>query len=432
VEATAKPITKISDITLEKSPQCKTISVLEKLIYILGFVVLVAIRMPKIWRGRFWAEEGTVFLQNAWHEPWYKALFFVYGGYLNLIANFATIVARNILPLAQAPYASSLIALVIQTVPTILLCCSRQKWLQNQTTLIAALLLVALPSTHEIWISSIGSQFHLNLCTVLVLVLETQTTGAIKWLQYALLVVAPLTGLGPSLLLPLFIARAIIDKSKQRAVQATLLGLASAAQFFIFYQPQTRPPLGISLPLLLHAMFMRYLVEPFLGWTEATPIGNKLHDAFVHGNPSIPIMVITLALFIAFGIAVWRSKKAEPIYLFLSGILMTVVPFAAALGDRSDFICVGWSSRYVFAPQVSYELAILSLSQISSGWTRKIYQGIIVWLLVIGLHDYFFTPSWVSCGPNWQAEVAQWQKNPNCVLSIWPGGWFVRLQPRPR
>ena len=62
----------------------------ERLAYILFFALQVAGRMPQIsGEGRFWAEEGRIFFENAWNLPWSEALIVSYGGYLNICANLA-------------------------------------------------------------------------------------------------------------------------------------------------------------------------------------------------------------------------------------------------------------------------------------------------------------------------------------------------------
>jgi hypothetical protein len=39
----------------------------ERVLFVLGFAVLTAIRFPNApWYGRFWAEEGSLFYANAW------------------------------------------------------------------------------------------------------------------------------------------------------------------------------------------------------------------------------------------------------------------------------------------------------------------------------------------------------------------------------
>ena len=59
------------------------------------FGLLVCARMPMIVvDGRLWAEEGNHFFESAWCMAPGSALFVSFGGYLNLVANAASVAAR--------------------------------------------------------------------------------------------------------------------------------------------------------------------------------------------------------------------------------------------------------------------------------------------------------------------------------------------------
>ncbi len=394
---------------------------------LLGIALLIAVRIPSIWtQGRFWAEEGSIFFVNAWHVPWYKVLLFTYGGYLNFAANLAAVLANHLVSLEWAPYVSIIFAFLIQIFPAALLCLSKQKWLQDIKMLLAALLIViTLPFSHEVWLTSISTQCHLNLCAGLILALEPGV-GSIALFQYILLFFAPLSGPGASFLVPLFIARAVIDRSKSRAIQAAILGLAAALQLLFFYHPADRQ-LGISPPLLLNVFFVKHLLEPFLG-QQSESLVDPLRDSFVAGHASIVAMLVALIVFGIFAVAIWRTGKAEPIWFFLSGMLMAILSYCGALGNRVDLLFAYAANRYVFAPQILLELSLLSLSCVSRGRIRLISTALIIWLVVIGLREYFYTPGMFSVGPSWRSEVRQWRKNPEYKLEIWPKGWYVTLQ----
>ena len=400
-----------------------------KIALLFAAAVLIAIRIPTIWsHGRFWAEEGTIFFVHARYLPWCKALFFSYYGYMNFAANLAAVLANNLVPLEQAPYISTIFAFIIQILPIALLCLSEQKWLQDRKILLAALLIVIiLPFSTEVWLSSIGSQCHLNLCVGIILALAPGA-GLIAFYQYVLLIFAPLSGPGAAFLLPLFILRAIIDRSQKRAVQATVLGLGTVLQLLFFYHHGVRS-LGINPVLLLNVFYVKHLLEPLFGQLQSYPLGIHLHDSFAAGHISWRITIETFVAFSIFALTVWRSRKAEPIYFFLGGIIMASLSYCGALGDRIDLLNAGACDRYAYAPQVLLELSLLSLSCMSSGWTRIISRALIIWIIVIGLHEYFYIPEGSRNGPNWQSEIRQWRKDPNHVLAIWPKGWYMRLKP---
>jgi hypothetical protein len=416
----------------------KTIAItaLEKSVYVLLFALLIAVRIPKILDGRLWAEEGTVFFRHAWQFPWEKALWLSYGGYLNISANLAGILARYLVPLEKACYVTSIFGLIVQTFPVILLCSSNQKWLQDRKTLISAILLIAtMPLSQEIWLSCIGSQCHLNLCVALILVLTPQS-GPSGWFQKFVLLLGPLSGPGSALLVPLFALRAWLDRSKPRLIQTLILGISAVIQFAFFWHPAERASLtststevlGIDPLLLLNVFFVKHILGPLLGIIETTEITDGWANAYAKGlmvSPQTAVLAAVIIALSAYG--VWRSKNVEPKWFFLSGVTLWVISNFGALGTRTALLNPTLCERYVFAPQILFELAILYVASVSRGWKRTLSWSIIVWLLVIGIHEYFWTPAFYGEGPSWRQEVHKWRQDPGHLLNIWPSGWTVQL-----
>ena len=60
-----------------------------------AFILLIAVRLPEVLlKGRFWAEEGSVYFVDAWRKPFFDALVTAYpADYWNLTASAATLVA---------------------------------------------------------------------------------------------------------------------------------------------------------------------------------------------------------------------------------------------------------------------------------------------------------------------------------------------------
>ena len=198
---------------------------------LVAYAMAVLVRMPDILiKRRFWAEEGEVYFHNAWNERWYDALFAVHSGYLNLSASLATLLAAHLVPLEFAPLVSTGFALFVQLCPAFLLITGRVEWLQSRVILLLALLLLlACNNTGEVWLNSITSQFHLGLCTALILALPT-VGGWLGAFRVGLLVLAPLSGPASIFLIPLFFLRAWLDRSRARLIQGGLLAACGGLQ----------------------------------------------------------------------------------------------------------------------------------------------------------------------------------------------------------
>jgi hypothetical protein len=408
----------------------KKVALPEKVVWLIAFTVLVLVRMPNVLLGRFWAEEGQVFFQNGWNMPWYKALFWSHGGYLNIAANLAGVLANYLAPLERACFVSTIFALVIQMFPFVLLCMSNQLWLQNRKFLLAAMLVIAtMPMSQEIWLSSIGSQCHLNLCVALILVLETRG-GMVGYFHKALLFITPLTGPGSIALIPFFFLRAALDRSIERAIQGAILLFGAAIQLLFFWHFGSRGSIGIEMPLLLNVFFIKHMLGPFLGFEESQALTPHFDQAYLQGRLNlVPGMVMSVVGFGLLLFAAIRSRKAEPVWFVTVGLVLATLSYLGSLGDRSFLLAVGVSERYDFAPQVVFDLSILFLAFYARGITKTLSRALIVWLIIIGAHEYFETPPWYATGPLWRHEVYKWRKNPDYALEAWPSKWSFTLKP---
>ena len=89
--------------------------------------------------------------------------------------------------------------------------------------------------------------------------------------------------------------------------------------------------------------------------------------------------------------------------------------------------------RYSFTPTVLFSLALLALASLARGRAHIIASALVVWLIVIGAHEYFVpqTPPFAA-GPDWRSEVATWRADPSRPLRIWPETWSIHLPPEAR
>jgi len=94
---------------------------------------------------------------------------------------------------------------------------------------------------------------------------------------------------------------------------------------------------------------------------------------------------------------------------------------------------VNLTPRYSFTPTVLFSLALLALASLARGRAHIIASALVVWLIVIGAHEYFVpqTPPFAA-GPDWRSEVAAWRADPSRPLRIWPETWSIHLPPEAR
>lgn len=397
---------------------------------ILLFAALVALRIPAVFTaGRFWAEEGPVYFYAAWTRPWFEALFTIHTGYLNIAASTAALLALHLVPLEQAPLVTSTIALAIQTLPAVLLATSRIPWVQRWPWLAVGLTMLLIPGGEtEVWVNSITSQFHLALCVGLILAADIRG-GWVGFLRAVVLVIAPLAGPVSGTLVPLFLLRAGLERSRGRLIQTVLLSVPVLIQVVIVVtHPEPARSIGIGLPLLLAVIGIQNVVLPFMGQGRTLMIALANFHAFENGGiPIFPIAAAVVALS-GLGLAIWRYGDRAALWLFAAGCALAAGSYSAALTLGQPLNLLLWvGARYTFAPAVLLSLSLLSLAAHGPLHRRAVPLLAVSWMICTGAIQYFHVPPSDAHGANWQAEVAAWRRDPNYKLHMWPLGWVPEL-----
>ncbi len=417
----------------------KIISRKERWFWVLVAIGLIVIRIPALLKGRFWGEEGRVFFLMAYELPLHKALLFSHAGYLNLIGNIGGALA-NCVPLKYACRVTVYLALLVQSVPLILLAQSRASWLQERRFFVASLLFIAtIPLCQEVWLNTTCSQHHLTLCTALILALEP-CAGLALIFQCFVLILAGLSGPGSVLLAPLFFIRALFTRTKARIIHLLCIGTAAFIQLIFFWKPLGRHvqnlsgeqmTFGIEPKLFLDIVFVKQLLSPLMGYHETQDIAGNWAAAYQQGNLHLePQIVLMLTIFSLQAYAIFRCRFHEARWLITTGMLLIIAGYAGALGSRVDSLLIGINDRYTFAPEILLKLSFLALLFQATGWKKRVWQAIVVWLLVIGVHEFFDCPSQFASGPSWKEEVHAWQQDPTHALKIWPADWAINLKPK--
>ncbi len=401
---------------------------------LLGFAVLVAARLPGVWPdGRLWAEEAVIYFANAWHLPWYHALATVHTGYLNLPAASAAVAAAHLVPLDYAPRVTVLLALLAQMLPAALLAVSGIAWLHHWHVLLIAWLLIALPPLgEEVWLNTITSQFH-ALLSVAVILASLPGRGGIAALQGGVLLLAPVCSPASVALLPLFMLRAALERSRPRAIQMLLLLPGTAIQIAVLLtHPEPSRTIGFDPALVLAAIANKQLLLPLLGPGLAIQLTAGLDAAFAAGRPPLLLLAAPVVAFGALGVAAWRCGEPAIRLLYCGGMLTMAVGYFGALtpGGKLDLLQTVFGMRYYYVPAVLTSLTLLGLAATASGPIRIAAGALVAWLLFVGGVYYFRVMPIMASGPAWSAEVATWRADASHPLAVWPAGWFVSLERR--
>jgi hypothetical protein len=396
---------------------------------VLLFAVLVCLRLPgPVLYGRLWAEEGAVFYPNAASLPWRTALLAPFGGYLNLVANAAPMLARHIVKLEYVPWITELIALIFQCCPAVILATSQDEWLRPPPVRAAAVLLLATaPVTEQVFLHTLHSQFHLALCAALILALDIPGRR-LGFFYGALLLLAPLCGPAGCLLAPLFCARAAIDRSRPRALQAALIGAGAALQFLLFYTPIPTRGGGTGPILLLCIVYLKQIVTPLLGRAASQHVAESLREQIALHRFPWQAVLVTGTAFMLFTVALLRRRHAASVWMFACACLLAPIAYCNALLGGRLLLIIGNGARYNFLPELLCALALLGIASGTTPPERWIARGAVVWLLLVGVHDIPDAMEYLNSGPSWAREVALWRHDHAHHIALWPAGWTMTLE----
>jgi hypothetical protein len=395
-----------------------------------AFVVLVAARIPGVLAGRFWAEDGF-FLADAMRLPWAEALFQQHTGYLDLIASFTMLLATRLVALEHAPLVSLAVSLCIQVLPGLLLATGGIRAMRNPWCLGAALLILAtVPLAEEVWLSPITSQYHLIVAVAVVLASQPNRDWT-RWLNRAVLLLAPFAGPGPSLIAPLFFLRAMRDCCWERVGQAALISAGTLVQMAVLLgHPVEERGFGLPPDLLLLVVASKHILVPLLWRSELVAVADPLMQAWQDERWSagpLLAMAAAAAVLAVFGVAAWRSRNASARWLYCAAVLAMVLSYAGSLGPKELLLNVLFGERYYVAPQMLFGLSLIAIAAGASRTGRVIAGGIVVWLIAIGAVAYVNVEPIMASGPAWRDQVAAWRADRLHALELWPPSFTIEL-----
>ena len=383
------------------------------------FAFLVLLKIPGALAGRLWAEDALYFL-DAMHLPWWQALFVPHTGYIDLTASGAMLIATRLADLEQVGLLSVLLALLVQLLPALLLITSRCSWLQSYWALSAALLLVLVPPlTEEIWLSPVTSQYHLMVCSALLLALPTETGWGFRW-RTALLALIAVSGPGPVLIAPLFALRACLDRDWRRAVQAGLICTGAVIEFLVIhYHQEPNRHLTIGVVLLLAVVCYKHVFIPVFG---------HLANAVMFGISHLTAALIGVLALFALGSVALLARGREVPWLFLAAVAMLMLSYIGALGEnKAGLLSIYYGQRYYYAPQVLLGLALLGVA-ITGRYGQPLAMLALCWFLLIGCCEYWWVGPGMAPGPAWREEIAQWRADPSHTIAVWPTSFAYRIR----
>lgn len=380
---------------------------------------------------------------HAHTRLWSRGLTFTLHGYLALWPNLATTAAANLVRLEYAPLVTTFSACLVQLLPIALILWSGPGlWSVAWKKLVAVTVILLAPLSAESWLNTINSQFYFALAAFLLLIENAPPEQHGRWPRRGILAMAGLTGPPSCFFTPLFVARAIGEKSRERAVQAAILGAASIIQISLLITRSdhalSRERIGFAPFDLIPIVWNQSLALTLAGLERANDCFQLLQvlRASRRAGYVVPhhafLVLVTGAELAIFWLLSRRVSVINRVSFLGAYGLLIVLSLVGTLEPKSELVAPGWAQRYFFAPNAILLLWVLAaIDWNTHELTSALWVVVLAHALYLAGGTYrtviFADPRW----PNWREEVRAWRTDPSYPLRVWPLGpeWIVRIAP---
>ncbi|MDI2091212.1 hypothetical protein [Commensalibacter oyaizuii] len=372
--------------------------------------------------GRFWEDEAVLF-QDAWTHSDIDTIFRVYGGYLNLAANFSIWIAKTFVPLQYAPFFTSIYGLIFQIIPLFLLLTASDQWLSCfKTRLLLTLLLIFVPEHVELSMESLHTQFTLIIAIVVIILLKAQYHQ--RYFKLFILVLASLSSMIAVLFVPILGIKLLLDRQYLRLEQFFFFTVGCCIQFFVCYSPYEARSFHFSLVDFLTVLFTRNFIAPFIGIHDFSiqylETINQLRET--NTIPILPciggIIILSILIFCLYQYPKTRWTLG---ILFLSLLNIQFICIYGSIGPISWFYHLAWNQRYVFLTETIFVLILVFLSTTLPKKGQYFCYGLGIWLCIVGAINFFALKQTAPSSLTWKTQVSLWKQDPNYTFYAWPG-----------
>jgi len=312
----------------------------------------------------------------------------------------------------------------------------------GKRALVCALLVLSPAAGIEVWLNLVIAMNHLGLAALCVLMedLRPPVSRARAWSLRLLLLVGGLTGPWVVALAPLFVLKALAERTRESRVQlGVVLGtcavqaavvLATLSQGALDRERSAPVPLG----LMLDVVAVAHVLRPLFGGLLDRLVELAALDPALRGGAEPAVywhgLLLLLPPLAAVAALIVPPPSRWQRWVLLGGlVLSSAVATVGAYG-----LAVG---RYAFLPGLAVGLLLVdNLGATATRWqrARRRLSAVLLALSLAagawGWHDHRADPGWEADYPPWAQEVARWRTNPEHALTGMPRAFRFSLQRR--
>jgi hypothetical protein len=386
--------------------------------------VIILRRPDSVLNAQFWAEDGRNFFAEAYNHGALAALFIPYNGYLHVVPRLAAGIA-TIAPLALAPLVMNAVAIIIQTLPALVLASRRMAaaFPDRKVRVALALLYLVGPGTAgEINANVSNSQWHLAVLAWCLIATSSARSARNIATDAAILAFTGLSGPFALLLIPFAAISSWMRERRIVTLNSCVLLACAVIQVAVVALSGTRQvaELDASLAVAGEILSCQIFMPALLG----APVCAAL------GKPA-PIALLAIVVCGVAAVSYGAIKGPVAIRMFVAFAGLTLVTSVAApLTSWPNLAVPGSSMRYWFIPILAVEMVVTWLwAEVSFARRFAGYAAMSVLAFGIAL--------------NWQQlpledfrfrEAARWfgdvPSGTVAAISINPPGWEMVLLKR--
>ena len=372
---------------------------------------LLLLRKPaSLLHPQFWAEDGTLFFQEAFNHGFLATILQPAFGYLHTFPRLVA-GASLLLPMEQAPLVFNLAAFVVQLLPALYLLSSRMGHLIPPFAVraAAALLFIAAPASYETHVNLTNAHWHLALAAVCILVAAPATGAIARALETFLVILFSLTGPFSFLFLPLVaprLLRAVKGSPPDRRLTLAVLIAAGAAIQAGFALTSARVGAGasqfghLSPRELLTVVSMHTFFNALLGINGLSRISGFLSPA-AYG---LGLLGLALLVFVAV-----RDRVIPLLMLLYLATLSIALWYLFPLNDPRIWLNPQSGSRYFLFAGLFILFTLLHLAR-TAGPPRLAGLALLGVAVVVGIPADFTHPGQPDV--RWAENAAVFRSRP--------------------
>jgi hypothetical protein len=390
------------------------------------YAAACTVRAPAIFEGRFWAEEGVYYALFSTFEI-VKSLFYTGPGYPVFLTNAAVLLAGTA-PIEYAPLVTTLIGFSAQLLLAALILFWHERiGIDLLSAAMVVAVLAVLPHAAEMTANSTMLQWTAAALSAIILIVRADGSMGRQIFSCCVLFVSGLTGAAPALLIPAFVLKWILYRSRPNLAQ--ILSITVSSLIVMTVALMTANQMGqrtypLDPDLYLSIISAQNAITEFAGFNTSVFISKWYIDA-PDSSLALGVKIASVAMITAiFAVGMsFAATRRISLILFVAYWCSTLGGVFGALGPHNLIAPVG---RYFFASNV---MMLLLLGHLGARLMRPVMFVLFIWLVVV--HSLpSAIPGIYFQGPSWRAQIPPGGIHEPTVVKIWPTGWSVTLAPR--